>query len=157
MNKVFLVGRAASEPQGSVTSTGSTLSRISIACQDTYNKNEVYFFPCVAWQNNAKFINTYVKKGDLIAIDGKLRRGSYVNKEGQKVYTTDVVIENVKIMSSANQNRTNNFSASEETYNNKPSYQNNTNEELVFEDNSIESDNQEELDTVDLDWLNEID
>ncbi len=168
MNKVFLVGRVAAEPQGSITSTGNTMSRISIACQDNFNKNEVYFFPCVAWQNQAKFINTYVKKGDLIAIDGKLTRKAYVNKDGVNVYSTDVVIETVKIMSSSqNKNlRTNDYQEDFVPENNSKL------NDVVFEDNStmdagnyVESSpspqnnepKEEEMESVDLDWISEID
>ncbi len=164
MNKVFLVGRVAAEPQGSITSTGNTMARISIACQDNFNKNEVYFFPCVAWQNQAKFINTYVKKGDLIAIDGKLTRKAYVNKDGVNVYNTDIVIETIKIMSSS-QNKNLKTNDSQEEFIN----QNNSKlEDVIFEDNDNlsnntsntqinNSSNDDELESVDLDWISEID
>ena len=151
MNKVFLVGRLAAEPQGSVTSTGNTVSRISLACQDSYSKDKTYFFPCVAFQNQAKFINTYIKKGDLVAIDGKLVRGSYVNKDGNNVYTTDVVIETIKIMSTSNRNNNaNNYQQNKQYESNN--YQENV--ELTFEDNSSISNNnssENEIDSIDLD------
>ena len=166
MNKVFLVGRVAAEPQGSITSTGNTMARISIACQDNFNKNEVYFFPCVAWQNQAKFINTYVKKGDLIAIDGKLTRKAYVNKDGVNVYNTDVVIETIKIMSSSQNKNLKTNDAQEDFVRQNDSKL----EDVIFEDNSDftnntsnqnqqinSSSNEEELESVDLDWISEID
>ncbi|MGL4647280.1 MAG: single-stranded DNA-binding protein [Mycoplasmoidaceae bacterium] len=96
MNKIFLAGRLAADPQPFVTQTGKLISNISIACQDNINKNEVYFFPCIAWQSNAKFINTYMKKGDLVVVDGKLVRRSYVNKEGRNTYITEIVIDTIK-------------------------------------------------------------
>lgn len=157
MNKVFLVGRATADPQGSITSTGNTMSRISLTVQDNFNKNEVYFFPCIAWQNQAKFINTYIKKGDLIAIDGKLVRKPYVNKDGVNIYNTNVVIENVKILSSPNQKR------QFDNDNNKPYENNFSNEDIIFEENeeinldSNKNNNSSDVDDiVDLDWLNEI-
>lgn len=96
MNKVFVVGRLASDPQQFVTQNGITQSRVSIATSDNWNKNETYFFPCVAWQSTANFINTYLKKGDLVAIDGKLIRRSYLSKEGKTVYVIEIVIESIK-------------------------------------------------------------
>jgi len=48
MNKVFMVGRLAADPQPYVTSNGSQQSRITIACNDVKNRNESYFFPCIA-------------------------------------------------------------------------------------------------------------
>lgn len=102
MNKVFIVGRLGQDPQQFVTQNGITQSRISIASSDNWNKNETYFFPCVAWQSTANFINTYLHKGDLVAIDGKLIRRSYVSKEGKTVYVIEVVIESIKPLSSKN-------------------------------------------------------
>ncbi len=165
MNKVFLVGRVAAEPQGSITSTGNTMARISIACQDNFNKNEVYFFPCVAWQNQAKFINSYVKKGDLIAVDGKLTRKAYVNKEGVNVYNTDIVIETIKIMSSNQTKNLRTNDSQEEFVSQNDSKLN----DVVFEDNSNmsslsnesnsnqSSSKEDEIESVDLDWISEID
>lgn len=96
MNKVFLAGRLASDPQQFVTQNGITQSRLSIACSDNWNKNETYFFPCVAWQSTANYINTYFKKGDAVVLDGKLIRRSYISKEGKTTYIMEVVIETIK-------------------------------------------------------------
>lgn len=96
MNKVFLVGRLAADPQPYTTPAGITNSKITIATSDVRNENESYFFPCIAWRNNANFINNYLKKGDLVVIDGKLVRRSYVSKEGKTVYITEIVIETIK-------------------------------------------------------------
>lgn len=104
MNKVFMVGRLASDPQQFVTKNGITQSKITIATNDNWNKNESYFFPCVAWQTTANFINAYLRKGDLVAIDGKLIRRNYQNKEGKNVYVTEVVIETIKPLSSRSTN-----------------------------------------------------
>ncbi|MDR0825809.1 MAG: single-stranded DNA-binding protein, partial [Mycoplasmataceae bacterium] len=60
MNKVFLVGRLVADPESYTTKTGNAQARITIATQDNRVKTESYFFPCVAWQNTANFINTYL-------------------------------------------------------------------------------------------------
>ncbi len=104
MNKVFMVGRLAADPQQFITQNGITQSRVTIASSDNWNKNETYFFPCVAWQSQANFINTYLKKGDLVAIDGKLIRRSYLTKEGKTNYVMEVVIEVVKPLSNNKNN-----------------------------------------------------
>ncbi len=181
MNKVFIAGNLAADPQPFVTQTGKLISNISVACRDNMNKNEVYFFPCVAWQSNAKFINTYLKKGDSVIVDGKLVRRSYVSKEGKNVYITEIVIDSIKPFGSRRQN--DNSSDINETqnsnYNNNQNYQQNTNVSFEKEnygnkinDNFSESNvnqstssiysNQSEVeddfnDVVDLDWLDEID
>ena len=118
MNKVFMVGRLAQDPQQFVTQNGITQSRISIASSDNWNKNETYFFPCVAWQSTANFINSYLHKGDLVAVDGKLIRRSYVSKEGKTVYVIEVVIESIKPLSSKNAN-VDSISSIDKNYNTK--------------------------------------
>ena len=68
-----------------------SVARITLAV-DRKKKDEADFPTCVAFGKTAEFINKYFDKGSKIAIQGELRTGSYTNKEGKKVYTTDVVI-----------------------------------------------------------------
>lgn len=167
MNKVFLAGRLASDPQQFVTQNGITQSRISLACADNWNKNEAYFFPCVAWQSTANFINTYLKKGDSVVVDGKLIRRSYVSKEGKTIYVMEVVIETIKPFGYKRNNDANdinsNFSKNNNTKQQQDSFDSAEFEELlkaaeVENDSSSngfkQSENEE--DVVDLDWMNEI-
>lgn len=97
MNKVFLVGNLTADPVAKTTSTGKALVNFTVACNDNIQaKDHTNFFSCVAWNNQANFISSYVKKGDTVVIDGKLNRRSYVNKEGKNVYVTEIVVDNVK-------------------------------------------------------------
>lgn len=161
MNKVFLAGRLASDPQQFVTSNGITQSRISVACADNWNRNESYFFPCVAWQSVANFINTYLKKGDPVVIDGKLIRRSYVSKEGKTVYIMEVVIETIRPFGSSK----NNSNYSNTKYNDSNKKANFNNDSLPNDEIEISSDdlvsNSTDLDLdddeiVDLDWMKDI-
>lgn len=113
MNKVFLVGRLVEDPKPFTTKNGSAQSRITIATQDNRVKTESYFFPCIAWQNSANFINTYLKKGDLVAIDGKLTRRSFTSKDGKTAYVTEIVIDAINSIGSKkdNQNATKSIEA----------------------------------------------
>jgi len=96
MNKVFLVGNLAADPIAKTTSTGKTLVNFSVACNDNVQgKDHTSFFPCVAWNNQANYLASYVKKGDTVAIDGKLNRRSYVDKSGKNVYVTEIVVDSV--------------------------------------------------------------
>ncbi|MDE6082424.1 MAG: single-stranded DNA-binding protein [Malacoplasma sp.] len=178
MNKVFMVGRLAQDPQQFVTQNGITQSRISVASSDNWNKNETYFFPCVAWQSTANFINAYLHKGDLVAIDGKLIRRSYVSKEGKTVYVIEVVIESIKplytknndtnIPSSLDKNYKSNFTKSNDNQsavkteedvlkqfedmefsNNKP------NNSSSFNDDPFAMSEDDSDSVVNLDWLDE--
>lgn len=177
MNKVFMVGRLTADPQQFVTQNGITQSRISIASNDNWNKNEVYFFPCVAWQTTANFINTYLKKGDLVAIDGKLIRRSYVSKEGKNVFVMEVVIESIKPLggrtpsnnyeqpSSLDENYKNQMNTTKSSSNDfaQPkveesqfAYDSNMSqqsEKPTLKDDPFEMNNSEDDDVVNLDWL----
>lgn len=165
MNKVFLAGRLAGDPQQFVTQNGITQSRISLACADNWNKNEAYFFPCVAWQSTANFINTYLKKGDSVVVDGKLIRRSYISKEGKTVYVMEVVIETIKPFGFRKNNDANdmNTNFSKNKSQQQDSFDSEEFEELLkaseVENDSTNYNNskqENEEDVVDLDWMNEI-
>lgn len=97
MNKVFLVGNLTTDPVAKQTSTGKALTNLTVACNDTTQAREhTNFFNCVAWNSVATYIATYIKKGDCVAIDGKLNRRSYVNKDGKNIYVTEIVVDAIK-------------------------------------------------------------
>jgi len=99
MNKIILIGNLTSDPQPKQTSTGKTFVRFTVAENERVNGKEVStYFDCVAWNNQANYIGSYVKKGDMVAIDGKLTKRSYVNKEGKNVYVTEIVVDNIKTL-----------------------------------------------------------
>ena len=91
MNRVILIGRLTKDPMANEKYT-----RISIAVnRKTKNESGNYdadFINCVAFGKTAELINTYFKKGSQIGIEGRIQTGSY-EKNGQKVYTTDVIID----------------------------------------------------------------
>lgn len=99
MNKIFLVGNLTVDPQPKTTSTGKTYVRFTVAENERVNGKEVStFFDCVAWNNQANFIGSYVKKGDMVAIDGKLTKRSYTNKEGRNVNVTEIIVDSIKTL-----------------------------------------------------------
>ena len=88
-NSVNLMGRLTKDVD--FKAGEMSVARITLAV-DRKKKDEADFPTCVAFGKTAEFINKYFGKGSKIAIQGELRTGSYTNKEGKKVYTTDVVI-----------------------------------------------------------------
>lgn len=119
MNNVELVGRITAEPEVRYTSgeNANAACRFSIAVQRRYKNSEGVYeadFPnCVAFRQQAEFIGKYFHKGDPIGITGELRTGSYTNKDGIKVYTTDVIVNTVEFVgskSSSNGNDNSNVS-----------------------------------------------
>ncbi len=97
MNKVFLVGNLTADPMPKQTTTGKTLVNFSVACNDNIQgKDHTNFFNCVAWNQQANYLATYVKKGDTVAIDGRLNKRSYVNKEGRNVNVIEIIVDSIK-------------------------------------------------------------
>ena len=94
MNKVILIGRLTKDPE--VRTSGETLiARYTLAVDRRVAKGEkaTDFISCVAFTRKAEFAEKYLHKGSKIAITGRIQTGSYTNREGQKIYTTDVVVE----------------------------------------------------------------
>ena len=105
MNKVLLVGRIATDPTSRATTSNMQVTNFSVACNSSFSRNNqqnsTVFIPCVAWNNQANFVQTYLKKGSLVSIEGRISRRSYVSKQtNQTVYATEVVVENINSLSS---------------------------------------------------------
>lgn len=104
MNSVNLVGRLTRDPELRMSQDGQTsITRFSIAVDRRFKKDgeqTADFINCVAFGKSAEFVNTYFSKGQRIGLTGRIQTGSYTNKDGQKVYTTDIVAENVEFVES---------------------------------------------------------
>lgn len=95
MNKVILVGRLTKQPdvRYSQGATPMAIARYTLAVDRRTKDKETDFINCVAFSKAAEFAEKYLDKGTKIAVIGRIQTGSYTNKDGQKVYTTDVVVE----------------------------------------------------------------
>lgn len=95
MNKVILIGRLTDSPD--VKYNGElAIARYTLAVDRRFKKegeNGADFIRCVAFGKNGEFAEKYLAKGKKIAIEGRIQTGSYENKEGKKVYTTDIIVE----------------------------------------------------------------
>ena len=90
MNKVVLIGRLTNDVEAR-TSNDMTIARYRLAV-DRRKKDEADFISCVCFGKTADFAERYLKKGSKVAVTGRIQTGSY-EKEGRKVYTTEVVVE----------------------------------------------------------------
>jgi single-strand DNA-binding protein len=103
MNKVIEIGRNVKDIELRQTSSGTSAVEFSIAVKRAFkNANGEYesdFFNCVAFSKLAETISRYVKKGDMIAVEGRLQTRNYTNREGNKVYVTEIIVENVEFLS----------------------------------------------------------
>ena len=104
MNKVIIIGRTTKDVDLKQTTTGTSVAEFSIAVKRPFKsangENESDFFNCVAYSKLAETISRYVKKGDQVGIDGRLQTRNYTNKEGKKVYVTEIIVENVEFLQS---------------------------------------------------------
>ena len=129
MNQVTLLGRLTRDPELKYTPSGKAFCRFSIAINREFNREETDFINCVAWDKRAKTIAEYLRKGRRILLQGRIQTGSY-DKDGQKVYTTDIVVDKFEFIDSANSNNgqsnSSNFGAPAQTVNN--SYVNDDND-----------------------------
>lgn len=92
MNVVTLIGRLTSDPEVRYSQDTTAVARYTLAVDRV--KEGTDFIPCVAFTKSAEFAEKYFKKGMKVAVTGRIQTGSYTNKDGQKVYTTDVVVTN---------------------------------------------------------------
>lgn len=96
MNKVILIGRLVADPEvKSSESTGKSFARYKLAVDRPTTKEgerEADFIGCVAFGKSGEFASKYLHKGMKIAVEGRIQTGRYVNKAGDDVYTTDVVV-----------------------------------------------------------------
>jgi len=108
MNKVVLIGRTTKSPElRYAPGTGTAVCRFTLAVNRPYKKDETDFINCVAFVKIAETIAQYVLKGRQVAITGSIRTGSYENNAGNKIYTTDVVLDGFEFIGNSNNNQGN--------------------------------------------------
>ena len=109
MNKAVIVGRLVRDPDVRALSDGKTVSKFTVAVDRRFkNKNgekEADFIPVVVFGKSAEFVAEYVKKGNMVSVSGKITTGSYDNKEGRKIYTTEITADEVNSIGSKKDNQ----------------------------------------------------
>ena len=107
MNRVILMGRLTKDPDVSYAQNNNSMAiaRYTLAVDRRQTKDgqrEADFISCVAFGKNAEFAEKFLHKGIKVAVTGRIQTGSYTNKDGQKVYTTDVVVDDHEFAESKN-------------------------------------------------------
>ena len=107
MNKCTLIGRLTRDPEVRYAQgdNAMAIARYSLAVDRRFKRDgepDADFINCVAFGKAGEFAEKYLKKGTKIAVVGRIQTGSYTNKDGQKVYTTDVVVEEQEFAESKN-------------------------------------------------------
>ena len=109
MNRVILMGRLTRDPNITYAQKdNSAIGRFTIAVDRRVarstdaNQQTADFISCVTFGKQAEFVEKYLRQGTKVALEGRIQTGSYTNKEGQKVYTTDIVVDNIEFAESKN-------------------------------------------------------
>lgn len=105
INRVVLVGRLTKDPELKYTPNGIASCRFQVAVNRPF-KNEgeqqTDFISCMAWRKQAENLANFMKKGNLIGLEGRIQTGSYEGQDGKRVYTTDVVADSIQFLEPKN-------------------------------------------------------
>ena len=105
MNKVILIGRLGNDPELKYTPNGTAQAQISLATSEKWKdsdgnqKEKTEWHRIVAWRRQAEFVGEWLKKGQLVSIEGKLQTRSW-EQDGQKKYMTEIVADNITMLGS---------------------------------------------------------
>lgn len=107
MNKIIIMGRLTREPEvrWSQGTNATAIARISIAVDRKWKREgepEADFFNCTAFGKQAEFIEKYLHKGTKVLVSGRVQNDNYTNKDGQKVYAVQIMIEEIEFAESKN-------------------------------------------------------
>ena len=111
INRVVLVGRLTADPQFRTTPNGVSIANFTIAVNRTFTnaqgEREADFINCVVFRKQAENVNNYLSKGQLAGVDGRIQSRSYENKEGNRVFVTEVVCDSVQFLEPKGNNNQN--------------------------------------------------
>ena len=104
INRVVLVGRLTRDPELRYTANGAAVASFTVAVNrqftNSQGEREADFINCVIWRKAAENFSNFTNKGSLVGIDGRLQTRNYENQQGQRVYVTEVVVENFSLLES---------------------------------------------------------
>lgn len=109
MNKVILIGRLTNEPEVRRGSNAMAIVRYTLAVDRRFKRDEEQsadFIPCVVFGKAAEFAEKHFSKGMRVAVSGRIQTGSYTNKDGIKVYTTEIVVDEQEFADGKSNNQT---------------------------------------------------
>lgn len=98
-NLCVLIGRITKEVEIKVTNSGTKVCRFTLAVNRMKKDDPADFISCVAFNKTAEYMDSYIKKGYLLAVEGRIQTGSY-DQNGTKIYTTDVIVNSLQNLTS---------------------------------------------------------
>ena len=137
MNTVQLIGRMTKDPEVRYTQSGVANTSFTLAVNRNFKnangEREADFIMCTAWRKTAELISQYLNKGSMVGVSGRIQTRNYENQQGQRVYVTEVVVDELTFVESknkqGNQNNQNynqnNYQQNQNGYGQQNQYQNN--------------------------------
>ena len=114
MNKAILIGRLTKDPELRTTPTGRNVCQFSVAVSRNFTnangEREADFINCVVWDKQAENLVKYQRKGNQIAVEGRIQTRNYDDKDGKKVYVTEILASNISFLDSKGTGATGNTS-----------------------------------------------
>ena len=101
INRVVLVGRLTRDPELRKPSNDFSVTNFTVACDNRFAKqedNKTSFINCVTFNKTAEFLSNYAKKGSLVGVEGRIQSRSYDDRDGKRVFVTEVVCDNVQLL-----------------------------------------------------------
>lgn len=109
INRTVLVGRLTKDVELKYTQSGQAIASFTLAVNrqftNTQGEREADFIQCVIWRKAAENFKNFTHKGSLVGVDGRIQTRSYDNQQGQRVYVTEVVVDNFSLLESKGSNR----------------------------------------------------
>jgi single-strand DNA-binding protein len=110
MNKVIMMGRLTKDPDITNTTNGTVIAKYNIAVDRKFKRDgdpDADFFSCTSFGKQAEFVEKYLKKGTKVVITGRVQNNNYTDKNGQKVYGTVLMVEEIEFAESKKAEGTN--------------------------------------------------
>ena len=112
INRVVLTGRLTKDPELRTTQSGLSVTAFNLAVDRQYTnsqrKRDTDFISCVIWRKAAENFCNFTSKGSLVGIDGRIQTRNYDDKDGKRVYVTEVVVDNFALLESKKDRQNNN-------------------------------------------------
>ncbi len=103
LNRVVLIGRLTKDPELRYTKSGVAIATFTLAVERSFKNSqgerETDFIPCVAYRELAELVSNYLSKGKMAGVDGRIQVSTFTGQDGQKRWSTEVILENVQFLS----------------------------------------------------------
>lgn len=103
INRVIVEGRLTKDPVLRKTQNGASVVSYTIACNRRFKQDgqpEADFISCIAWKKTADVVVQYTQKGSLVGVEGRIQTRNYDDKDGKKVFVTEVITDNISLLES---------------------------------------------------------